>query len=157
VPPKYQPRAPLAQLAEQLTLNQRVPGSSPRRGTEGNPETARGSGDKPEPLRFSAPRIAQRGAHMTPTAPPDEPTPVEHHGCRLVYRVGGDGPPVLLVQGVGVHGDGWRPQVDALAGRFRCLTFDNRGMGRSQPAGGPVTVEQMAEDARALMDARGWD
>ena len=94
---------------------------------------------------------------MTPTAPPDEPTPVEHHGCRLVYRVGGDGPPVLLVQGVGVHGDGWRPQVDALAGRFRCLTFDNRGMGRSQPAGGPVTVEQMAEDARALMDAQGWD
>jgi pimeloyl-ACP methyl ester carboxylesterase len=59
----------------------------------------------------------------------------------------------LLIQGVGVHGTGWTPQTDALASRFRCITFDNRGMGRSQPAGGAITVEQMAEDALALLDA----
>lgn len=84
---------------------------------------------------------------------------LDHDGCRLHYRVRGPagGPPVLFVQGVGVHGDGWRPQVDALADRFRCLTFDNRGMGLSQPAGGGrLTVERMADDARALMDALGW-
>jgi len=81
---------------------------------------------------------------------------VEHRGCPLAYTVRGEGPPVLLIQGVGVHGDGWTPQTDALSGRFRCLTFDNRGMGRSVPAGAPVTVEQMAEDAAAVMDAVGW-
>ena len=88
------------------------------------------------------------------TAAPD---PVEHRGCRLAYAVRGDGPPVLFVQGVGVVGNGWKPQVDGLADRYRCLTFDNRGMGASRPAGCPITVEQMAEDARVLMDAQGWE
>jgi pimeloyl-ACP methyl ester carboxylesterase len=82
---------------------------------------------------------------------------IESRGCRLVYDIYGQGPPVLLIQGVGVHGDGWRPQVEALSDRYACLSFDNRGMGRSQPAGASITVEQMAEDAEALLDAEGWD
>lgn len=88
------------------------------------------------------------------TAAPD---PVEHRGCRLAYAVRGHGPPVVLIQGVGVVGNGWDPQVDGLADGYRCLTFDNRGMGASQPVGCPITVGQMAEDARVLMDAQGWD
>lgn len=63
---------------------------------------------------------------------------------------------MVLMQGVGVHGDGWLPQTETLSGRYRCLTFDNRGMGASQPTGDPVTVERMANDAWALMDAEGW-
>jgi len=82
---------------------------------------------------------------------------LEHRNCRLSYDVRGNGPPVVLIQGVGIHGDGWRPQVDELAARYRCLTFDNRGMNRSQPIGTPLSVEQMAEDALVLMDAQGWD
>lgn len=84
---------------------------------------------------------------------------VEHLGCRLAYRVAGnaDGERVLLIQGVGVHGDGWLPQVEDLAAQCRCLSFDNRGMGLSQPIGAALSVEQMAEDARALMNAQGWD
>src|SRR5829696_2659167 len=79
---------------------------------------------------------------------------VVHRGCRLAYDVRGlSGPPVLLIQGVGVHGDGWLPQTEALAPKFRCVTVDNRGMGRSVPAGGPITVEQMAEDVLAVLDA----
>jgi pimeloyl-ACP methyl ester carboxylesterase len=81
---------------------------------------------------------------------------LEHRGCRLHYRVRGDGPPVLFVQGVGLHGDGWTPQVDGLSERYRCLTFDNRGMGQSQPHGTRSSVEQMAEDACMLIDAQGW-
>jgi pimeloyl-ACP methyl ester carboxylesterase len=81
---------------------------------------------------------------------------IEHRGCRFACKVRGDGPPVLLIQGAGVHGDGLRPQVDALAARHRCLTVDNRGMGRSQPVGASLSVEQMAEDALVLMDAQGW-
>lgn len=79
----------------------------------------------------------------------------DHAGCRLAYDRRGAGPAVLFIQGVGVHGDGWLPQVEALADRFTCLSFDNRGMGRSRPAGGPVTVEGMAADARAVLDAAG--
>jgi len=82
---------------------------------------------------------------------------LDHRGCKLAYDVRGDGPPVLFIQGVGVHGAGWKPQVDALAARFRCLTFDNRGMGRSLPVPVAVTVEQMAEDALAIVDTERWE
>ncbi|MBN9521024.1 alpha/beta fold hydrolase [bacterium] len=78
-----------------------------------------------------------------------------HAGCRIAYDRRGTGPAVLFIQGVGVHGDGWLPQVEALSDTFTCLTFDNRGTGRSQPAGGPITVEQMAADALAVLDAEG--
>jgi pimeloyl-ACP methyl ester carboxylesterase len=77
---------------------------------------------------------------------------VEHRGCRVAYDSLGDGPAVLLIQGVGVHGGGWLPQVNALAPKYRCISFDNRGMGRSQPSGS-VTVEAMADDAVAILDA----
>ena len=82
---------------------------------------------------------------------------LKHKGCDLSYTVRGAGPPVLFIQGVGVYGDGWMPQIDALADRYQCVSFDNRGMGRSQPPGCRIRVEQMAEDATALMDALGWD
>lgn len=78
-------------------------------------------------------------------------------GCPIAYRVQGAGPPAVFIQGVGVHGDGWGPQVDGLAGQFRCLTFDNRGMGASVPAAAPVTVERMAADTLALLDHLGWE
>jgi pimeloyl-ACP methyl ester carboxylesterase len=83
---------------------------------------------------------------------------VEREGCGLHYDVAGpaNAPAVLLVQGVGVHGDGWRPQVAALSRDYHCIMFDNRGMARSQPVGvGPLTVEQMADDADAVLRAAG--
>jgi len=80
---------------------------------------------------------------------------LEHRGCRLAYDVRGEGPAVMFIQGVGVHGPGWKPQVDALVSRFRCVSFDNRGMGRSQPLPTTLTVEDMADDARAILDAEG--
>ena len=82
---------------------------------------------------------------------------LEHRGCQFSFKVRGAGPPVLFIQGVATRGDGWQPQVDGLADRYRCLSFDNRGMGRSQPTGLPLTIEQMTEDARVLMDGQGWE
>jgi pimeloyl-ACP methyl ester carboxylesterase len=79
-----------------------------------------------------------------------------HQGCQIAYEIQGSGPPAIFIQGVGVHGSAWAPQVDALAARYECLSFDNRGLGRSQPLGARVTVEQMARDTMALMDAQGW-
>ena len=82
---------------------------------------------------------------------------LEHRGCDLSYSVRGIGPAVLLIQGAGVHGSGWQPQVDELQDRYRCLSFDNRGIGLSQPIGSRLTIDQMAGDALALMDAQGWE
>jgi pimeloyl-ACP methyl ester carboxylesterase len=77
--------------------------------------------------------------------------------CELAFDLAGHGPPVIFIQGVGVCGTGWLPQVQALSPRFQCLTFDNRGLGRSQPLGRPLTVRQMARDALHLMSHVGWE
>jgi pimeloyl-ACP methyl ester carboxylesterase len=82
---------------------------------------------------------------------------VEQQGCRLNATVSGSGPPVVFIQGVGLHGDGWLPQVASLGRAYTCMRFDNRGIGRSVPLGSALSVERMAEDVRALMDAVGWD
>jgi len=52
-----------------------------------------------------------------------------------------------------LHGDGWLPQTQELKSRFQCVTFDNRGMGSSQPAGCEITVTQMAQDTLTVMNA----
>src|SRR6185503_4034510 len=75
----------------------------------------------------------------------------------LHYELTGCGPPVLFIQGVGVVGEGWRPQVTGLKHNFRTLIFDNRGIGQSLPCRGPISIEAMAVDARALLDAVGWE
>src|SRR5262245_62084593 len=75
----------------------------------------------------------------------------------LYYELCGHGPPVLLIQGVGVIGEGWRPQVRALEKDFQTLIFDNRGIGKSVPCRGAISIEAMAEDASALLDAVPWE
>lgn len=78
-------------------------------------------------------------------------------GCSLHYEVMGEGPPVVLIQGAGVQGSAWKPQVADLQRQYRCLYFDNRGSGRSVPNTGRVSIGRMAEDTAALMDEQGWD
>ncbi|MEQ1827040.1 MAG: alpha/beta hydrolase [Pirellula sp.] len=76
--------------------------------------------------------------------------------CSIEYAVHGSGPAVLFIQGVGVHGGGWLPQVDALSSRFTCITFDNRGIGGSEwTHQDELSVEQMANDALAVLSHSG--
>ncbi len=74
-------------------------------------------------------------------------------GARLSYIRSGTGPAVLLIQGVGIVGEGWRPQIDELGARFDMLAFDNRGIGLSERGQGELTIEAMASDALAIVDA----
>jgi 3-oxoadipate enol-lactonase len=76
--------------------------------------------------------------------------------ARISYIKTGIGPAVLLIQGAGVVGAGWRPQVEGLARSYTLFAFDNRGIGDSSlDRGADVTVEEMARDALAIMDAEG--
>jgi pimeloyl-ACP methyl ester carboxylesterase len=67
----------------------------------------------------------------------------------------GDGPAVLLVQGLGYGRWGWNPVVPGLAERYRVLTFDNRGIGESDKPEGPYTARMMADDALQVLDEAG--
>jgi pimeloyl-ACP methyl ester carboxylesterase len=76
-------------------------------------------------------------------------------GCPLHYSVRGSGTPILFIQGTGVHGSGWGPQVDEFQREHRCITFDNRGLGLSRPRGAGLSIERMARDGLAVLEAAG--
>lgn len=72
----------------------------------------------------------------------------------LHYESMGAGAPVLLVMGLGMNATGWWRTVPVLAAAgLRVLTFDNRGVGRSDRPPGPYTTALMADDAVAVLDA----
>jgi len=71
------------------------------------------------------------------------------------YDTVGDGPVVLMLQGVGLTGAAWKPQVDDLRSRYTVITVDNRGVGGSDAGGRALTIERMAADALAVLDAEG--
>lgn len=78
-------------------------------------------------------------------------------GIRLHYETVGrrGGPPVLMVQGLGTDKHGWDLQRLVLAPRYRTIALDNRGSGRSDKPVGAYSLEQMADDAIAVLDHAG--
>ena len=82
----------------------------------------------------------------------------------IAYQVFGDGPPDLVYS--------WLPAsnvehmwtlplvvryLDRLATFARVLIFDRRGMGLSDPAPGPPTLEQQTQDMRSVVTAAGLE
>jgi 3-oxoadipate enol-lactonase len=78
-------------------------------------------------------------------------------GATIHYVVEGAGPDaVLLLMGLGGHHSEWgEPFVAELARDHRVIRMDNRGIEQSQSATSTWTMEDMAEDARAVLDALG--
>src|ERR1700742_2319257 len=71
----------------------------------------------------------------------------------LAYEDRGTGEPVVFIAGHGGAGRTWLPhQVPAfLAAGYRCITFDNRGIGATENADG-FTVDTMVADTAALIE-----
>lgn len=80
-------------------------------------------------------------------------------GIRLHYEVLGraNAPVVLMIQGLGADKHGWDMQRIPLALQYRVIAFDNRGAGRSDKPFTDYSLEQMADDAIAVLDAAGAD
>jgi 3-oxoadipate enol-lactonase len=49
----------------------------------------------------------------------------------------------------------WDPQIEALKGSYRILAYDTRGHGASEAPRGAYTLEMLADDLKALLDALG--
>jgi 3-oxoadipate enol-lactonase len=69
----------------------------------------------------------------------------------------GAGMPVVLVHGFPLDHSMWDAQIAALGARFRTIAVDLRGFGSSQVVAGTSTMEQMADDVAAMLDALGVD
>jgi pimeloyl-ACP methyl ester carboxylesterase len=75
--------------------------------------------------------------------------------ARIWWEAEGSGPPVLLIMGLGSPADLWFRVMPVLSPRYRTIRFDNRGVGRTGVLPGPSSIELMAADAAAVLDAAG--
>jgi pimeloyl-ACP methyl ester carboxylesterase len=82
------------------------------------------------------------------------PTYVRPDGCRLYHELHGpsDGPPVILLEGLGGDIPGWRRNIPHLAERYRVIAYDFRGNGRSDMPEGTVSISTFVEDTVGLLD-----
>lgn len=71
----------------------------------------------------------------------------------LAHDVHGDGPPLLLVHGMGLDRRMWDPNMAALTARHRVVRCDLRGFGRTPPPA--EGTYSNAGDLRALLDELG--
>src|SRR4029078_11479191 len=71
------------------------------------------------------------------------------------YVVDGNGPPLLLIHGVGARLDNWDGAAAVLARNFKVVRYDLRGHGQSSKVPGPDSLDIFADDAVALLDHLG--
>lgn len=75
------------------------------------------------------------------------------NGVRTYYEIAGEGPPLLLIAGNGMDHTTFRAQLPRFAPHFRCITYDLRGIGKSDVPTDGYTVRDMATDGLALLTA----
>ena len=81
---------------------------------------------------------------------------VSANGIQQYYDITGDGPPLLLVAGMGGTANYWQDQVSFFSQHYTVITYDQRGTGRTDHT--PVSgIEQLRDDLLALLDALGFD
>src|SRR5437660_7018140 len=75
--------------------------------------------------------------------------------AEVVYKVVGDGPPVVLLHPFPAHHELWLPAAEALASRYRVILPDLRGHGDSEVGEGPATMAKHAADVARICDHAG--
>jgi 3-oxoadipate enol-lactonase len=62
------------------------------------------------------------------------------------------GSPVVLSSSLGTNRAMWEPQLAALSGRHRVISYDHRGHGASPVPPGPYAIDDLGSDVLALLD-----
>lgn len=73
------------------------------------------------------------------------------HGYRRAYVSYGEGPPLLLIHGIGDSSDSWRPVLDQLALHHTVVAPDLLGHGRSEKPRADYSVAAYANGMRDLL------
>ena len=86
---------------------------------------------------------------------------VDNDGVRIHYEVEGDGPPLMLMHGMGGSIENWRRAgyIDALKAQYRLILVDSRGFGGSDKPHdiAAYTREAKVSDVTAVLDDLGID
>ena len=78
---------------------------------------------------------------------------VRAYGLDIAYERVGEGPPLVFVHGGAVDSRMWRPQLDALAGDFTVVAWDEPGAGRSSDVPADFGLADYADCLAALIEA----
>jgi pimeloyl-ACP methyl ester carboxylesterase len=78
---------------------------------------------------------------------------LEANGVSMAYTDTGVGLPVLFIHGFPLNRQMWAPQISALASAARLLVPDLRGHGDTPPSPGDYTMELLAQDLNAFLEA----
>ena len=73
------------------------------------------------------------------------------------YTVQGDGPPLILIHGIGAARDTWRFMVDQLADHFTVVTYDLRGHGKSPMPDGEFGLDELVADLERVRERTGFE
>jgi pimeloyl-ACP methyl ester carboxylesterase len=76
-------------------------------------------------------------------------------GINLAYTLSGRGPSVVLLHGWMCNRKFWKQQAEVLSQTYQVLALDFRGHGDSDVAERGYTIEQLADDVRAVMEGLG--
>ena len=82
---------------------------------------------------------------------------VRLHGREVAYVVGGEGPTVLLIHGIGGDWRTWEPVLDGLARQHRVVAVDLPGHGGSAKGAGDYSLGALASALRDLGGALGLE
>ena len=82
---------------------------------------------------------------------------IDVNGITMHYELEGpeSAPVVTLSHSLATDLSMWNPQMAVLKSGYRVLRYDTRGHGGTDAPEGPYTLEQLAEDAKALLQALG--
>jgi pimeloyl-ACP methyl ester carboxylesterase len=75
----------------------------------------------------------------------------------MYYEIHGEGEPLVFIMGLGDDHFRWFRILPLLSENNKVLTFDNRGVGKTDKPDIPYTMEMMSDDIAGLMDAVGID
>src|SRR5439155_25211487 len=92
---------------------------------------------------------------VTMEAKPLEERFVDVGGTRLRYLVGGEGPPLVLVHGLGGAASNCVELAPLLAPRFRLLIPEHAGPGHSGPNAAADSLDPFADHVAELMELEG--
>jgi pimeloyl-ACP methyl ester carboxylesterase len=80
---------------------------------------------------------------------------VTANGAQLYVEEAGQGPPLVLVHGLGFSGQMFEDQLPAFRGAYRTITIDLRGHGRSELTRTGYDMDNLAVDVAAVIEALG--
>ena len=68
------------------------------------------------------------------------------------YKAEGQGDPLVMIMGFAGGRSGWIFQTRAFKKYYQVITFNNRGIGKTDKPSEPYTIKMMADDTIGLMD-----